>query len=89
VAQDGKEDLNFNVVDVSVDCDEHAVSVERVIDLGLPAARLSTERFKEVATPLAEPRSEDEREQWRRKWVERSPAWPMPGPTDAEARSED
>ena len=77
----GQELLQFNLVDVTVDCDERRVTVETCLAIeDLPVVSMSADRFVEVATPLAELRSQEDRDQWKLEKQERLRGRPMPGP---------
>jgi len=68
----GQEINQLNLVDVTVDCDKRTVTVQTCLALEeLPIVEMSAARFIEIATPLAEPRSQDQRDKWRRQMTAR------------------
>lgn len=79
--EQGQEVLQFNLVDVTVDCDAGRVTVESCLAIdNLPVVSMSVDRFVEVATPFAESRSAEDRDRSRREHEERLQGRPMPGP---------
>lgn len=83
--EQGRELLEFNLVDVTVDCDGRVVTVETCLAIDdLPVVSMSHDQFIELARPFSELLSQEERNRLKRERQGRLRGWPLPGPmTDA------
>jgi hypothetical protein len=78
----GREVLNFNTLDVVLDCDLGTVLIQDALSSETPDLQATVGRFKDVATPLTDSQMISDAIARRRREPAERGVWPLPPAAD-------